>query len=50
MSAYDMQGKMNMIMNMSGIEEEGFSGELVMNTELYGYYQKEPLAALQNKP
>lgn len=44
MSAYDMQGKMNMIMNMSGIEEEGFSGELVMNTELYGYYQKEPLA------
>ncbi|NLB88852.1 MAG: copper amine oxidase N-terminal domain-containing protein [Syntrophomonadaceae bacterium] len=44
MPAYDMKGNMFIKMNMPGIEEEGFSEELVMDIKLYAYYQKEPLA------
>lgn len=42
--SYDMEGNMTLGMSISGIEEEDFPGQLVMDSDIYGYYQKEPLA------
>lgn len=44
LSSYDMEGNMTVKMNISGIEEEGLPGQLAMDSDLYAYYQKEPLA------
>ncbi len=41
---YAMEGTMQIKMNMSGIEEEGFPLDLAVDTDLFAHYQKEPLA------